>query len=174
MEALDLLKAGNYSSLDVEAFRCPVNQAGQDGVLADKYFIIIFAIIINNARCFVNHAAKDVGNDKGALREDVEEEGEEDEGEQDKGLAEEEDEISFAERVEGVEDDNDGVEDDEEDCSEGGEVDNGDQEVAEVGLGVDEEEQGADQQGAEVGYEELGDQDEVVDGEEQGVDHLED
>ena len=175
MEALDLLKAGDYSSLDVEAFRCPVNQAGQDLVLADKYFVIIFAIIINNARCFVNHAAKDVGNDKGALREDVEEEGEEeDEAEQNKGLTEEEDEISFSERVEGVEDDNDGVEDDEEDCSEGGEVDNGDQEVADVGLGVDEEEQGADQQGAEVGYEELGDQDEVVDDEEQGVDHLED
>ena len=41
MEALDLLEAGDYSSLDVEAFRCPVNQAGQDLVLADKYFIII-------------------------------------------------------------------------------------------------------------------------------------
>ena len=44
MEALDLLKAGDYSSLDVEAFRCPVNQAGQDLVLGDKYFIIIIII----------------------------------------------------------------------------------------------------------------------------------
>ena len=44
MEALDLLKAGDYSSLDVEAFRCPVNQAGQDLVLLDKYFIIIIII----------------------------------------------------------------------------------------------------------------------------------
>ena len=87
MEALDLLKAGDYSSLDVEAFRCPLNQAGQDLVLADKYIIIIFAIIINTFRCFVNHAAKDVGNDKGASRENVEEE--EEEGEQDQGLAEE-------------------------------------------------------------------------------------
>ena len=41
MEALDLLKAGDYSSLDVEAFRCPVNHAGHDLVLLDKYFIII-------------------------------------------------------------------------------------------------------------------------------------
>ena len=39
MEALDLLKAGDYSSLDVEAFRCPVNNAGHD--LLNKYFIII-------------------------------------------------------------------------------------------------------------------------------------
>ena len=45
MEALDLLKAGDYSSLDVEAFRCPVNNAGQDLVLLNKYFLII--IIIN-------------------------------------------------------------------------------------------------------------------------------
>ena len=41
MEALDLLKAGDYSSLDVEAFRCPVNHAGHDLVLLEKYFIII-------------------------------------------------------------------------------------------------------------------------------------
>ena len=245
-EALDLLKAGDYSSLDVEAFRCPLNQAGKDLVLADKYFIII---IMNTFRCFVNHAAKGVGNDKGALREDVEEE-EEDKAEQDKALAEEEeeeeekeheseqdrglegeksdgvycdsqdrylatrmkkggngtngieagadswscdqnpgeeqclgdgeeDEMSLAERVEDV----DGVEDDEEDCSEGGEVDHGNQEVADVELGVDEEEHGADEQGAEVGYEELGvdeeevgvhDQDEEVDDEEQGVDQQQD
>ena len=45
LEALDLLKAGDYSSLDVEAFRCLVNPAGQDLVLLDKYFIIIIIII---------------------------------------------------------------------------------------------------------------------------------
>ena len=248
-EALDLLKAGDYSSLDVEAFRCPLNQAGKDLVLADKYFIII---IINIFRCFVNHAAKDVGNDNRTLREDVEEEEEEkeDEAEHDKALAEEEeeeeekeheseqdrglegeksvgvycdsqdrylatrmknsgngtngieagadswscdqnpgeeqclgdgeeDEMSLAERVEDV----DGVEDDEEDCSEGGEVDHGNQEVADVELGVDEEEHGADEQGSEVGYEELGvdeeevgvhDQDEEVDDEEQDGDQQQD
>ena len=67
------------------------------------------------------------------------------------------------------EDVNNSIEDDEEDFSEGGEVDNGDQEVVDEELGLDkeadDEEQGVDNQDAEVGDEKLG-----VDDEEQGVD----
>ena len=99
------------------------------------------------------------------------EEGEEDEvsiaGEE--GEAIKTDNLIAIEMVENDDEDNNRIEDDEEDCSEGGEVDKGDQEVVDEELGLDkevaDEEQGDDQQHAEVGDEELG-----VDNEEQDVD----
>ena len=96
-------------------------------------------------------------------------------GEEDEASVEEEEEafktynLIATELGEDDEDVNNSIEDDEEDFLEGGEVDKGDQEVADEELGLDkeadDEEQGVDKQDAEVGDEELG-----VDDEEQGVD----
>ena len=100
-------------------------------------------------------------------------------GEEDEALVEEEEEafktynLIATELGEDDEDVNNSIEDDEEDFSEGGEVDNCVQEVVDEELGLDDEEQGVDQQDYDVVDEELSVGDEV-DEEEQGGDQQQD